>query len=216
MEKTKIVDFNKDDFDFLGFTFSHWRKRKKDGRSYFLVQPKETTWKEFRKSIKERTKKTLTLSSKAWLERVNPVIRGKVNYYLTIHKAVQENKRYGQKESHCCYNIFGKQLLAIDGYIRQRLRVAMIHQHPTQRKGHAMKTCWNNEYFARIGLIPTYWLYYSKQYGYTIADYIEYMKEKQRKRHARKIERAKEKGQEYYTPDLVRKMQYAQRLALIY
>ena len=42
------------------------------------------------------------------------------------------------------------------------------------------------------------------------------MKEKQRKRHARKIERAKEKGQEYYTPDLVRKMQYAQRLALIY
>lgn len=39
------------------------------------------------------------------------------------------------------------------------------------------------------------------------------MKEKQQKKHKRKILKAKEKGQEYYTPDLVRKMKYAQRLA---
>lgn len=29
IEKTKFVDFNKDNFDFIGFTFQHWRKRKK-------------------------------------------------------------------------------------------------------------------------------------------------------------------------------------------
>ncbi|BFH63344.1 hypothetical protein PAJ34TS1_39360 [Paenibacillus azoreducens] len=35
MEKTKMVNFKKDDFDFLGFTFEHWRERKKDGRPVF-------------------------------------------------------------------------------------------------------------------------------------------------------------------------------------
>lgn len=182
MEKTRIVDFNKDDFDFLGFTFGHWRKRKKDGKPYFLAQPKESTWKDFRQKIKDKTKKTLTLNPKAWLGRVNPVISGKVNYFLTLYKAVQENEKYGQK-SHCYFNIFGKQLLAADGYIRQRLRVAMIHDHPTQRKGHAMKTRWNNEYFARIGLIPAFWLYYSCQFGYTIEQYVDYIKKKQEQKY---------------------------------
>ena len=77
-----------------------------------------------------------------------------------------------------------------------------------------MKIRWNNEYFARVGLIPSYWLYNSTQYGYTIEQYIDYMNKRQKKKHARNIERAKEKGQEYYTPDRVRKMQYAQRLAI--
>jgi RNA-directed DNA polymerase len=212
MEKTKIVNFNDDDFDFLGFTFGHWRKRKKDGERYFTAQPKESTWKDFRQKIKAKTKKTLTLNSKAWLEQVNPVIRGKVNYFLQLFEAVEENKKYGQR-SHCYFNTFRNRLLAMDGYIRQRLRVAMVHHHPSQRKGHAMKTKWNNEFFARIGLVPSFWLYYNKQYGYTIDQYVEYMKDTQKKSQARKERKAKERGEEYYTPDLVRKMRYAQRLA---
>ena len=76
-----------------------------------------------------------------------------------------------------------------------------------------MKTRWNNEYFARIGLIPTYWLYNSTQFDYTVEQYIDYMVKRQKKKHARKVECAKDRGQEYYTPDLVRKMQYAQKLA---
>ena len=212
MEKTKIVNFNDDDFDFLGFTFGHWRKRKKDGKRYFTAQPKDNTWKDFRQKIKAKTKKTLTLNSKTWLERVNPIIRGKVNYFLQLFEAVEENKKYGQK-SHCYFNIFRNQLLSVDGYIRQRLRVAMVHHHPSQRKGHAMKTKWNNEFFARIGLIPSFWLYYNKQFGYTIDQYVEYTKGAQKKHQARKEQKAKERGKEYYTPDRVRKMQYAQRLA---
>lgn len=212
-EKTRIVNFNDDDFDFLGFTFGHWRERKKDGKPYFLAQPKQDSWKDFRQKIKAKTRKTLTLNSKAWLERVNPVIRGKANFYLTIYKAVEANKQHGQ-QSRCYYNIFGKELLAIDGYIRRRLRVAMIHKHPSQRKGDAMKTRWNNEFFARIGLVPAYWWYYSRQYGYTIEQYLDYMAKRQTARKSREIERMKEKGQEYYTPDRVRKMQYTQRLAL--
>lgn len=41
------------------------------------------------------------------------------------------------------------------------------------------------------------------------------MKDKQAKRSKRAVQRAKEKGQEYYTPDRVRKMDCAQRLAKI-
>lgn len=212
MEKTKFVDFNHDDFDFLGFTFEHWRERKKDGKRYFIAKPKASTWKDFRQKIKSKTRKTLTLNTKMWLERVNPIIRGKINYFLNLYKAVEENRKYGQISS-CFYNTFKKELLAIDGYVRQRLRVALIHSHPTQRKGHAMKTKWNNEYFARIGLIPAFWLYYKEQFGYTLDQYIDYMKSKQKKEQNRKERKAKERGEEYYTPDRVRKMKYAQRLA---
>jgi len=143
---------------------------------------------------------------------VNPIIRGKVNEFLMVHEAIKENARYVFKSS-CFFQAFGKERQAIDGYIRRRLRVAMIHEHPNQRKGPLMKTKWNNEFFARIGLIPSYWYYYHKIYGFTLESYILRMKEKQQKKKEREIQRAKEKGQEYYTPDRVRKRKYAQRVA---
>lgn len=211
-KKTRIVDFRHDDFDFLGFTFGHWRKRRKDGSPYYLAHPKKDTWKDFRLKIKDKTRKTLTFSQEAWVKRVNPIIRGKVNYFLTIWKAVKENERFGLK-CRCIYNTFKDELLAIDSYIRRRLRVAMIHHHPSQRKGWAMSTKWNNEFFARIGLVPAFQYYYGQLFGHTIEDYIAYMKEKGQKKRRKALERAKEKGREYFTPDRVRRMNYAQRLA---
>ncbi|PTV99289.1 group II intron reverse transcriptase/maturase [Halanaerobium saccharolyticum] len=213
-EKTKVVDFNDDDFDFLGYTFEHWRNRKRDGKPYFIAKPQESTWKKFKESIKAKTGKNLTLNIKSWLERVNPVIRGKINYYLNLYKAINANESYGQK-SNCYINVFSNKLLAIDGYIRRRLRVAMIHDHPSQKKGWKMTSKWNNEYFAKVGLIPAFWLYYNYQFGYTIDDYIRYMKEKYRKNQKRKVERAREKGQNYYTTEKVRKIKCTQRLAKI-
>lgn len=212
MEKTRFVDFDKDNFNFVGFSFKHWRERKKDGKAYFMVRPTEANFKDFKAKIKGKTRKTLTLSKEKWLEQVNPVIRGKVNFYLNIYKAIKKNETYGQKSS-CFLNSYGKELDAIDAYTRQRLRVAMIHDHPSQRKGHVMKTKWNNEYFARIGLIPSNWLYYSRQFGYTLEQYIHRITKKAKVNQKRKIERVKEKGQEYFTPDRIRKMQYAQRVA---
>lgn len=212
MEKTRFVDFDKDDFNFTGFTFKHWRERKKDGEKYFIVRPTEANIKDFKAKVKARTKKTLTLSTKKWLDQVNPIIRGKVNFFLTVHEAIKENRKYGLK-NRCFINSYGKELEAIDAYTRQRLRVAMIHDHPNQRKGHIMKTKWNNEFFAKIGLIPAWWLYYSKQFGYTIEQYIERWKTKADKASKRKIQASKEKGQEYYTPDRVRKINCAWRFA---
>ncbi|XJZ28999.1 group II intron reverse transcriptase/maturase [Bacillota bacterium Lsc_1132] len=211
-EKTKIVNFDDDDFDFMGFTFGHWTKRKKDGKPYYIAKPKKATWKDFRQKIKAKTRKTLTLSKDKWVEEVNPVIRGKVNYFLTIHEAIKANAEYGFT-SQCFFRSFNRELKAIDGYIRQRLRVSMIHDHPSQRKGHAMKTKWNNEFFARIGLIPSFWYYYHKIDGFSLESYILQMKEQQQKKQTNKIRKAKERGQEYYTPDRIRKMECTQRLA---
>jgi group II intron reverse transcriptase/maturase len=212
VKKTRIVDFRHDDFDFLGFTFGHWRKRKKDGSPYYLVKPKDETWKDFKSKIKDKTRKSLTFSQEVWVNRVNPIIRGKVNYFLTIWKAVKENERFGLK-CRCIYNGYKDELLSIDSYIRRRLRVAMVHKHPSQRKGWAMSTKWNNEFFARIGLVPAFQYYYGQQFGHTIEDYIAYMKQKGQKNYSRALKRAKEQGQEYFTPDLVRKKNYVQRLA---
>lgn len=199
MEKTKFVDFKKDDFDFIGFTFKHWRYRKKDGSRYFIVLPTEVSWKGFKQKIKEKTSKTLTLSTEVWLERLNPIIRGKVNYYLNVHKAVLANESYGQ-QSHCIVTALGRKLKEIDGFIRRRLRVAMIHKNTNQRKGIMMSKRWNNEYFARIGLIPAKWLYFNKMNGYELEAYIQDYNQKAAKVLHSKIANKQKRGQEYYTP----------------
>lgn len=209
IEKTKFVDFNKDDFNFLGFTFQHWRKRKKEDSMYFIVTPNGNSLEDFKQKIKDKTKKSLTLSTKAWLDRVNPIIRGKVNYYLNLHKAIKSNEKHGQT-SRCIVKATGQQLHDIDSYIRQRLRVAMVHKNPSQSKGWLCTTKWNNEYFARIGLIPANWLYFNKMWGYELEQYIERQKTRAKKNLESKIANKAKRGQEYYTParlDTIKKVQ---------
>ena len=205
--KTKVVDFNKDDFDFLGFTFHHWRKDKK-GKDVYHVTPKEEYMRDFRLKIKEKTQKILTLNKKEWLDRVNPIIRGKVNYFLNVYKAIRENEELGQK-SRCVLRWMRRKFQALDGYIRKRLRVAFIHKHPSQRKGMKMKYKWNNTFFVKIGLIPTYWLYLNKICGYTLEKYIEDIQKHSKEKQKKKLERFKRRGEEYFTPQRIQKMQNA-------
>lgn len=207
-EKTKIVDFQKDDFDFLGFTFHHWRKGKKDNKPTFHVTPKEESIRDFRLKIKEKTRKTLTLNKEEWIKRVNPIVRGKVNYYLTIVNAIKDNMKLNIP-NHCKTKWVRRTLLGIDGYIRKRLRVAFIHKHPSQRKGMKMNSLWNNTFFFKIGLISTYWLYLNKVYGYTEKQYLDDMQKTGKRHYKKKVERAKRKGEEYFTPHRLQKMQNA-------
>lgn len=207
-EKTKVVNFHHDDFDFLGFTFYHWEQGEKVIKPSFQVIPKKESIKDFRLKIKEKTRKTLTLNKEDWVNRVNPIIRGKVNYYVTIIKAIRANEELGQK-SHCRTRRMRWILLGIDGYIRRRLRVAFIHKHPNQRKGVKMQSLWNNAFFLGIKLVPSYWLYLNKVYGYTKEQYLDDMTRKAKRNLMNKIRRAKEKGEEYYTPHRLQKMQNA-------
>ena len=207
-EKTKIVNFQKDDFDFLGFTFHHWRPGKKEKKPVFHVTPKKDSIKDFRLKIKEKTRKTLTLSKEEWVNRVNPIIRGKVNYYFTIIKAIKANEELGQK-SHCITRWMRRILLDLDGYIRKRMRVAFIHKHPNQKNEQKMRSKWNISFFVGIKLIPTYWLYLNKAYEYTLEDYLIEMKSKGKRKQQRAIQRTKEKGKEYFTPHRLEKMHNA-------
>ena len=88
----------------------------------------------------------------------------------------------------------------IDAYTRQRLRVAMVHKNPNQRKGLLMRQRWNNEYFVKIGLVPSNWWFFHKMWGYDIGKYIDNLTNKIKKRTAKNIEKMKERGQVYYTP----------------
>lgn len=212
MNKTKIVDFNKEDFSFVGFDFKHWRENKK-GDKYFMVSPTAKSLKDFKKKIKDKTVRKLTLGKEEWIARVNPIIRGKVNYYLNIHKAVQLNLARKQ-ESHCYLKGFSRDLHSIDSYVRQRLRMCMIHKHPSVSKAYAMTTKWNIEFFCKIGLIPSNWYYYNKMYDYKIELYVEIQTKKNRERHKRMVEKLKSRGVEYYTRDRERKMANAKRFAL--
>lgn len=207
-EKTQVVDFRKDNFDFLGFTFHHWREGKKGKEPAFHVTPKADSIKDFRLKIKEKTRKNLTLSKEEWIKRVNPIIRGKVNYYVTIIIAIKENEGLGLK-SHCRTRWVRRTLQDLDGYIRRRLRVAFIHKHPSQRKGMKMQSLWNNAFFLKINLISAYWLYLNKAYGYTKEQYMVDLTKKSRRHVKKNKRRAKEKGEEYYSPHRLRKMQNA-------
>jgi RNA-directed DNA polymerase len=206
-EKTRVVNFKKDNFNFLGFTFHHWRPGKKD-KPEFHVTPKEESIKDFRLKIKAKTRKTLTLSKGEWINRVNPIIRGKVNYYVTIIKAIKANKELGQK-SHCITRWMRRIFLNMDGYIRKRLRVAFIHKHPNQRKEQKMRYKWNTRFFIGVKLIPSYWLYLNKAFGYTLDQYLEEMTARGKRKQQNAYKRAKEKGEEYFTPHRLQKMQNA-------
>lgn len=212
MNKTKFVNFDKDDFDFVGFTFKHWRE-KKDGSRYYIVEPTEKSLKDFKKKIKDKTKKTLTLSQEVWINQVNPIIRGKVNYYLVPYKAVKLNEAKGQ-ESHCYLKSFSKQLHALDAYTRQRLRVCMQHGHTGVRRGFLMIHKWNIKYFCKAKLIPSNWYYFNVMYGYTIEHYITKQETRNNEKFNKRIQTLKEKGSNYFTEERVKKIAYAKRYAI--
>lgn len=172
------------------------------------MTPKKESIKDFRLKIKNKTRKTFTLSKDEWIDRVNPIIRGKVNYYVTVVEAIKANIELGSP-NHCQTRWVRRTLSDIDGYIRKRLRVAFIHKHPSQRKELKMRSLWNNSFFLKIQLIPSYWLYLNKVYGYTKEQYLNEMISKSKRKVQNEIKRIKVKGEKYYTTHRLQKMQNA-------
>lgn len=211
VNKTKFVDFNDGDFEFVGFSFKHWRNKKSDGSRYFMIKPIDKSLKDFKKKIKDATPKSWTLSKEAWIDKVNPIIRGKTNYYLYPYKAVEANKTYGLT-SHCYLSGISRELHKIDEYTRRRLRVCMIHKNPGIRKGYGRTHCWNIEFFCSIKLIPSNWLYYNVMYGYTIEQYVERQTSKNKQKKKCQIERLKGKGINYYSSRVLEGIAYNKSL----
>lgn len=207
MNKTKVVDFKNDDFDFLGFHFNHWKTSKK-GNDYYSIVPTEKSIKTFKKAIKDKTQRKWTKPKEEWINDVNPIIVGKTNYYLNVYKALKVFE--GRIQTHCVIHAMSTYLDKMDSYVRQRLRMCMIHKHPTVRKSYGMHYKWNIKFFVCVGLIPSKWWFYYKMWKtYTIEKYVEYHMRNNNVNMVKRIQILKEQGVEYYTKERLKKMGYA-------
>lgn len=207
MNKTKVVDFKNDDFDFLGFHFNHWKTSKK-GNDYYSIVPTEKSIKTFKKAIKDKTQRTWTKPKEEWIKDVNPIIVGKTNYYLNVYKALKVFE--GRLQTHCVIHAMSTYLNRMDKYVRQRLRVCMIHKHPSVRRAFGMCYKWNIKFFARIGLVPSKWWFYYKMWGtYTIEKYVEYHMHRNKVDMDKRIQKSKELGIAFFTNERLKKMDYS-------
>ena len=113
-------------------------------------------------------------------------------------------------QTHCVIHAMSTYLDMMDSYVRQRLRMCMIHKHPTVRKAYGMCYRWSIEFFARIGLVPSRWWFYFKMWGtYTIEMYVEKQKHRNKVIMNKRIQKLKVQGKEYYTKERLKKMDYA-------
>lgn len=207
MNKTKVVDFKNDDFDFLGFHFNHWRTSK-NGKDYYSIVPTEKSIKTFKKAIKDKTQRKWTKPKEEWIKDINPIIVGKTNYFLNVYKALKVFE--GRIQTHCVIHAMSTYLDKMDSYVRQRLRMCMIHKHPTVRKSYGMHYKWNIKFFVCVGLIPSKWWFYYKMWKtYTIEKYVEYHMRRNNVNKVKRIQILKEQGVEYYTKERLKKMGYA-------
>lgn len=207
MNKTKVVDFKNDDFDFLGFHFNHWRTSK-NGKDYYSIVPTEKSIKTFKKAIKDKTQRKWTKPKEEWIKDINPIIVGKTNYFLNVYKALKVFE--GRIQTHCVIHAMSTYLDKMDSYVRQRLRMCMIHKHPTVRKSYGMHYKWNIKFFVCVGLIPSKWWFYYKMWKtYTIEKYVEYHMRRNNVNMVKRIQILKEQGVEYYTKERLMKMGYA-------
>ncbi len=207
MDKTKVVDFKNDDFTFLGFDFKHWRKNKR-GNDYYFIVPTDKSLKDFKKKIKDKTQRKWTFSQDKWVAMLNPIIVGKVNYYLNVYKALTIFKKHNIK-THCNIKIMGGMLNRIDQYIRQRLRMCMLHKHPTIRKAFGMTVKWNIAFFAMIGLKPANWHYFNTMYGYPIELYVKRQQYGNKIEHAKRKDRDRKNGMNRYSKERNKKIAYS-------
>lgn len=150
-EKTKKIDFNYENFDYLGFTFYH-KRQDKNGKKRYCVRPAKDKEKEFKSKIKHRIGKSYSHSYDEWANILNPLIRGVFNYWLAPARAIQRVnevwKKRGKPESGA---FFPKNLLRrMDSYIRQRLRINFANRgkrHARCRDGWRVASLYPDKFF---------------------------------------------------------------------
>ena len=155
-EKTHIVDFHEDDFEYLGFVFCHLRKDKKDktGRKeIYLYGPSEKSVKKFKSDLKARTGKNLSKSFEQWAADLNPVLRGKYNYFQITSKAGKEVMEALHERGREFHGRTIKPYKTLDGYVRQRLRVNFANRgkrHAKVSDGSLYRVKYGNEFFIKV------------------------------------------------------------------
>ena len=155
-DKSDDIDFHEKDFDFLGFTFNHL-KMSKNRHVYYTFGPSVKSLKKFKSDIKSVTKKSCTYSFEKWTEILNPVLRGKFNYFLIPFQVKQEIKLLLEERGRIMHGIPALRTNALDGYVRQRLRVNFScrgKRHGGQLQGKLLTVKYDNKFFIKcMGLV---------------------------------------------------------------
>lgn len=151
-EKTYVVDTHDGDFDYLGFTFRH-----QGGEGRYFVAPSDASLSKFKSELKAMTKKTYSKSFEQWAAALNPVLRGKFNYFLAANRAVravwEECRRRGMRFHGRAKRTYQQ----LDAYVRQRLRVNFANRgrrHAKLRDAKMLTVKYGNAFFLKdMGLV---------------------------------------------------------------
>ena len=130
-KKTRILDFRKESFEFLGFRLSSRRTRNK--RTYVHIEPSPKKLNEVRQAVREETTcSTLWKEPKVVFARVNQRVRGWSEYF-----------HYGSSTK-----AFGD----IQGYVQNRMRRWLWRKH-NRTRGHYTKSYDNDVLHEHYGLL---------------------------------------------------------------
>lgn len=185
-DKSDDIDFHEEDFDFLGFTFNHLKMSKRNG-VYYTFGPSIKTMKKFKSDIKSKIKKRYTYSFEKWVEILNPILRGKYNYYLIPFQVAKEMKILLEERGRCMHGIPVLNTKVLDGYVRQRLRVNFScrgKRHGGQKQGKMLTVKYGNRFFIKsMGLVTGEYMKI-QQYNprISIDEFISFMESKKKKR----------------------------------
>lgn len=149
-DKTDDIDFHDKDFDYLGFTFHHLINNQKRGHETYYVAPSEKSLKKFKTDLKALTKKSFSKSFEQWREELNPVLRGKYNYFQICNRACKAVMIECQKRQMSCKATAYKKYDRLDGYVRQRLRVNFANRgkrHAGVKDGNLLNVKYGNSFF---------------------------------------------------------------------
>lgn len=192
-DKTDDIDFHDKDFDYLGFTFSHiWTDD--NGKWHYFVQPSDKSLKKFKQDIKARTRKSYSHSFEEWTAELNPVLRGKFNYFLVANKAVKAVWIECRRRNISFHGEAKRNYGDLDGYVRQRLRVNFANRgkrHAGQRDGKLMTVKYGNEFFVKgIGLVTGYYMAMQlREPALSVDEFLKRIKRKRKRRNDDKTNR---------------------------
>lgn len=153
MEKTAPNGRVIPELNYLGITFQGWF-RKRNGDWSYGIKCSPEAMKSFRQSVKETTPKTLTQSLETLVKKVNPIIRGKANYWSEAARAVNTYREI-KGNCRCAMVILGHQAQNLESYVRIRLRCCRLPSRggsKTYRRAKMLESIYTHEKFVGANL----------------------------------------------------------------
>lgn len=129
------------------------------------------------------TRKSYTYSFEKWTQILNPVLRGKFNYFQIMSRACKEVREVLKSKGYQFHGYPYRNYHKLDGYVRQRLRVNFSNRgkkHGGVRQGKLLTVKYGNEFFIKDMKLVTGRYLNDLVYNstLTIEEYIEKHKKK--------------------------------------